>query len=163
MIQDWLTRNAPGFEDLPTEDREAIGAFLFLWSLFEAQALGENASGDAIQAAAARWRNRAPMQTEGFSVAFAYFAHRYYEGDALTEHFRGLRFRDGRHSDLVQAVLAGRSVDPVDQTASVLLIVYRLRNNLFHGVKWSYGLAGQRANFEHANRALMSALTLNAL
>lgn len=163
MIQDWLRHNAPGYEDLPTEDREAIGGFLFLWSLFEAQALGENANGDTIQAAAVRWRDHAPMATEALVAALAHFTHRYYAGGDVTGHFHGLHFRDGRHRDLVLAVLAGQNIEPVDQAAAILLIVYRLRNNLFHGVKWQYGLAGQRANFEHANRALMSALTLNTL
>jgi hypothetical protein len=33
-----------------------------------------------------------------------------------------------------------------------------LRNNLFHGVKWAYGIRDQRSNFEHANQALMAAI-----
>lgn len=32
-----------------------------------------------------------------------------------------------------------------------------LRNNLFHGLKWAYGMRGQRDNFIHASRVLMLA------
>jgi hypothetical protein len=38
------------------------------------------------------------------------------------------------------------------------MIVLRLRNNLFHGAKWAYGIADQRENFQHANAALMRLL-----
>ena len=40
----------------------------------------------------------------------------------------------------------------------MLTIIYRYRNNLFHGVKWGYELADQLHNFTHANNALMKAL-----
>ncbi|MET4218881.1 hypothetical protein ABIB00_004102 [Bradyrhizobium sp. LB14.3] len=33
-----------------------------------------------------------------------------------------------------------------------------MRNNLFHGAKWAYGLRDQRENFTHANNVLMRLL-----
>ena len=41
---------------------------------------------------------------------------------------------------------------------ALLMIVWRLRNNLFHGAKWAYGLRDQRENFTHANSVLMRLL-----
>jgi len=35
-----------------------------------------------------------------------------------------------------------------------------LRNNLFHGVKWAYGIRGQQPNFEHGADILMGMLEL---
>jgi hypothetical protein len=35
------------------------------------------------------------------------------------------------------------------------LIVHRIRNNLLHGEKWSYGLADQEANFRQSAHMLM--------
>jgi hypothetical protein len=36
----WLEARAPGFQDLPDQDRRAIFDFSLLWSLFEAQIMG---------------------------------------------------------------------------------------------------------------------------
>jgi hypothetical protein len=44
---------------------------------------------------------------------------------------------------------------PRSALAVVLIIIYRYHNNLFHGVKWEYLLAGQLDNFNHANNVLM--------
>ena len=41
--------------------------------------------------------------------------------------------------------------------AVILIVIYRFRNNLFHGVKWEYELRGQLDNFNHANQVLMAA------
>lgn len=45
--------------------------------------------------------------------------------------------------------------------AAALIIVYRFRNNLFHGTKWGYGIRGQFDNFRHANDVLMAALDVH--
>jgi len=38
-----------------------------------------------------------------------------------------------------------------DCVASLLIVVYGFRNNLFHGAKWGYELEGQLQNFTMAN------------
>lgn len=58
---------------------------------------------------------------------------------------------------LVRRVLEGEG-GVAEQAACVLSIILRYRNNLFHGEKWRYRLAGQRENFDQANQALMVAL-----
>jgi hypothetical protein len=59
---------------------------------------------------------------------------------------------------LVRAILDGTDNDPQTKAAAVLIIVYRYRNNLFHGVKWSYEIAGQFENITHANSSMIKAL-----
>jgi site-specific DNA-cytosine methylase len=49
---------------------------------------------------------------------------------------------------------------PVHVLQALLLIVLRLRNNLFHGEKWAYGIAGQRQNFQHACAVMMATMDL---
>jgi hypothetical protein len=58
----------------------------------------------------------------------------------------------------VRAVLKGENTNPADCVAVLLIVAFRLRNNLFHGVKWAYGIRGQLGNFTNANEALMAAL-----
>ncbi len=64
---------------------------------------------------------------------------------------------------MVEAVLSGVDEDATSQVAALLIIVYRLRNNLFHGQKWTYKLAGQLQNFTHANAVLIKALEVNGV
>jgi len=77
---------------------------------------------------------------------------------SLTHHFPFLNLRPSDHPDLVQAVIEGTNDNPRDRVLSLLMIVWRLRNNLFHGAKWAYELRGQRDNFTHANCVLMRML-----
>jgi hypothetical protein len=51
----------------------------------------------------------------------------------------------------VERVIRGQSSGDAEIVSAVLIIVLRLRNNLFHGVKWSYGIKGQLENFRNAN------------
>jgi hypothetical protein len=75
-------------------------------------------------------------------------------GGAFTHHFKHLNLRPADQPGVVQSVLDGNN-DPRDQLPIVLMIVWRFRNNLFHGEKWAYQLQDQLSNFTHANAVLM--------
>ena len=77
-----------------------------------------------------------------------------------TELFEGLNFRDNEHRTLAIEVLSGAREGLRDVLSALLLITLRLRNNLFHGVKWRFLLQGQLGNFTHANSLLMTAIEL---
>jgi hypothetical protein len=59
---------------------------------------------------------------------------------------------------LIRSVIDGSNNDPSHRVATVFIVILRYRNNLFHGMKWQYQLAGQLDNFTNANNALMTAL-----
>ena len=80
------------------------------------------------------------------------------EGGAVTHHFEHLHLPANALGDMVLAVIDGSNNDDRDRVAAVLIIIFRYRNNLFHGVKWQYKLAGQLENFTNANSALMKVL-----
>ena len=62
---------------------------------------------------------------------------------------------------MVEAVLKGEKTDDCERIVALLIIVYRLRNNLFHGQKWTGDQLGRQFdNFTHANGILMSALEI---
>ena len=63
---------------------------------------------------------------------------------------------------LIPAGISGDAEAPRERVLTVLLLIWRLRNNLFHGEKWAYGLQGQLANFTHANVVLMRVLERHA-
>lgn len=88
----------------------------------------------------------------------AYFQHRYFVNGALTHHFAHMHLRPADQPAVVQSVLDGSNNDPRDQLLTVVMIVWRFRNDLFRGEKWAYQLQGQLSNFTHANAALMRLL-----
>ncbi|MEL6227616.1 MAG: hypothetical protein AAFR01_11460, partial [Pseudomonadota bacterium] len=57
MSMQWLLAKAPGFQALPVQDRDAIFNFTLLWSLFEAQVMGNFARADRICAKVDEWRD----------------------------------------------------------------------------------------------------------
>ena len=54
--------------------------------------------------------------------------------------------------------MRNEEAQPAERVAAVLIIVYRFRNNLFHGEKWEYQLEGQLENFQQASSVLVQAI-----
>ena len=65
-----------------------------------------------------------------------------------------LNLRD-EDKPLVEAVLNGNEISPEKVLLAILMIVYRYRNNLFHGEKSIRDLPNQIDNFRNANQLLM--------
>ena len=101
---------------------------------------------------------RQNLGAELYDAELTYYRSRYYADGELTHHFPHLQLRPSDHRDLVQAVIEGVNDTPRDRMLALLMIVWRLRNNLFHGAKWTYELRDQRENFSHANSVLMRIL-----
>jgi hypothetical protein len=158
MSERWLEARAPGFRDLPQSARRAIFDFSFLWSLFEAKVMGGFATVHRIRERIDEWTVGGALEAELYDGELAYFRARYFAGGALTYHFPHLHLRPADYPELVESVISGANNDPRDRMLALLMIVWRLRNNLFHGAKWAYGIADQRENFQHANAVLMRLL-----
>lgn len=154
----WLEERAPGFQHLPEPDRRAIYDFAFLWSLFESQIMENFARADRIRERVDAWSADDTLGADLYDEELAYFRNRYIVDGALSNHFPYLDLRKSDHPELVQAVVEGANNDPRDRMLALLMIVWRLRNNLFHGAKWAYELRDQRSNFIHANSVLMRLL-----
>ena len=159
---EWLELNVEGFDALPNDDRTAIMHFSLLWSLFESSALQTQATPAAILDLAGRLAGVQLEQEEEFQEAFDYFRNRYFPNGRQSTHFEHLNFRPNDRANLVEAVLKGEDDARANVIGAVLLIIWRLRNNLFHGIKWKYGIRGQLGNFSHANNALMASLSAYA-
>ena len=157
---EWLNQRAPGFRHLSQPEKDATMHFALLWSLFEAKALDTRASASAILSLVHEWQAQGRLDASKFSDHLEHFKTRYFANGQPTHHFNGLHLRNGDNPALVRAVLSGANVDPADSVAALFIVVYRLRNNLFHGMKWADELRDQLANFNHANSALMSALDI---
>ena len=154
----WLEARAPGFQGLPDDDRRAIFDLAFLWSLFEAETMEANARVDRITETVDAWADADMLGADLYDAELAYFRDRYFADGELTYHYPFLGLRKSDPPDLVEAVIRGANNDPRDRILALLMIVWRLRNNLFHGAKWAYQIKGQRENFTQANAVLMRVL-----
>jgi len=135
--------------------------FSFLWSLFEAETLDTNASAAAIVALTKQWHANGLLTEDTFVEQLAYFRNRYCPEGEFTHHFAHLHLRPTDQPDTVARVLQGGGADRDELAAALLIIAYRFRNNLFHGVKWAYGIKGQLENFRHASALLTRAIELH--
>ncbi|GGP00709.1 hypothetical protein [Stakelama pacifica] len=154
----WLDANAGGFSHLDQDERCAIYHFALLWSLLEAKLLETHGSPGAILDAVERIRAANRLDLASLAEPLAHFRARYWQDGKLTARFDGLNMA-AKQVRTVQPVLAGHD-DPAAGLSALLLIVHRLRNNLFHGPKWSYGIADQRENFENANLVMIGAMDM---
>jgi hypothetical protein len=156
--ENWLTNYAPGYSALKRSEREAIAYFCLLWSLFEAQQLKHAASASSIVEHVKQWELQGRLDAQLFHNPLTYFTRRYFSTGEFTHLFYDLNFRPHDRRLLVENVLRGANQDARDSVIALLLIIYRLRNNLFHGDKWDSGLKNQEENFTNANHVLMRAL-----
>ena len=157
----WLEKTAPGFDLLSGSERDAIKDFSLLWTLYEGTVLQSSGSAAAIIRAVGLLKSSGRLSLDPFRPAITYFTARYFDGSDVTDALHGLHWRPNDRRELVERVLRGKSSDDADILSALLIIVYRLRNNLFHGVKWSYGIKGQLENFRNANAVLMAAMEMH--
>lgn len=159
---EFLARRVYGYAELDDADRQAIHEFSLLWPAFEGTLLGTDAKpGNLIQIAFAL-RDAGRLDMARFAEPLAYFRDRYWRDGDFTPEYNGLH--TGKYNPanrkLVIDALSSHPQLPEDTLAGLLLVVYRLRNNLFHGVKWAYGIRGQRSNFLQACAVLMAVMDL---
>jgi hypothetical protein len=155
---EWLRARLPAFAALGQDEQDAITSFSLLWGLFEARILDYAASVSSICAAVEKWSQAGTLHHEDYRDEVAYFRQRYVAAGKPTHHFEGLHLRDNDRKKLVLSVLLNPNSSGADQITACLIIVFRYRNNLFHGLKWQFELQGQLGNFTAANAILKKTL-----
>lgn len=157
-VEQWLVRQPWGYGQLEADERQAIRDFAVLWSLFEGMLLGKYASFGKLAALVEALHDAHPVANDRLDEAFAYFSGRYTGGADQDRLFRGLRFAKGWPAEFVLRALRDVDCSAAERTSALLFIVYRLRNNLFHGEKWTDKLRGQRDNFHQANMTMIAVI-----
>lgn len=158
-VMGWLEQQEMGFSQVEDHERRIIMEFSLLWSLFECKVLETDASIPKIKEATQHWPVAVLLKEDSFTGALAYFRERYVSDNEFTSNFYGLNLQSPKDKVLVERVLQkSPNLTDWEEVVGILIIIYRLRNNLFHGVKWAYSLQGQHDNFYWANAALMTAI-----
>lgn len=158
----WLKSNAPGFRELRDEEVNAIINFSLMWSFFEAKALDNSANPRTIVEYSHKLTSRKDFNIDTFRPALDYFRLRYFTGGAFTDLFSRLNIRDNDNKDTIKEVIRSATNNNFKIVIAILTIVYRLRNNLFHGLKWTYQVRDQKDNFEITTALLINLLEQQA-
>ena len=140
---------------LTGDDIDSVRNFSLLWNLFEGLVCNKNASANALKNAISDLQNRNKLKIEDYDKFLKYFTNRYIENGEINHRFNRLNLRLGDKPKLVEEVLKGNETAPEKVLLAILIIVYRYRNNLFHGEKSIYDLPNQIDNFRNANQLLM--------
>lgn len=98
------------------------------------------------------------LQINQFNDTLDYFKNRYTLNGITNCRFTYLSFRPPDRESLVREVLTNVNNNDHDKILSIGIIVYRYRNNLFHGIKDFRTLDQQADNFRNANNYLRTFL-----
>ncbi|WP_127561732.1 hypothetical protein [Nioella ostreopsis] len=131
-----------------------ISNFNWLWPIFESKCCNGNACKASIEQFCSNYAKR--YSADDFDTELGYFRERYRSENAeATSHLDKLLSHRGQ--GLKDSILVGlcEQAEPDSKMKALVLIVYRLRNNLFHGTKGGLGFTDQLDNFVHANRVLI--------
>lgn len=129
--------------------------FSLLWNIFENLVCENNCNVNRLD------ERLTPVAFEiaEFQETFDYFIDRYTSKGTTNERFDRLNFRNGDRKEVVANVLLGNDNEVSNIVLALSIIVYRYRNNLFHGLKNFMQIDQQEENFKNANRVLKSILT----
>jgi hypothetical protein len=155
---EWLSNKIPEFGALSKEDKEAIQDFSLLWSYFEGTKLKGKANINAIIEYVKSIEYDVSYKRLNIAGYLQYLRDRYFVSGAFTKFYTGLHLEKTNHAEeKVNRILqGGNNISREDELIGCLVIIYRLRNNLFHGDKWHYNLQEQYDNFRKANDFLMA-------
>lgn len=129
--------------------------FSLLWSRFECRRLAKEANAKGIVSAVKEWSSGGRLTGAEFDSWLSYYRERYFQNGNFTQQFRLLKFRSADKETLVKDVISGKKTDIGDCLGALLIIIWRIRNNFFHGEKWGDVFADDYDNFRHANSLLM--------
>lgn len=144
-MREWLN-NRFGI-DLSENDLISVKDFALIWNVFESNVC---LSSFSIQTVEDELKNH-NFEINEFIPFLDYFKNRYITNGTVNGRFQHLNFRNNDRKEHVENVLLGNNINTKEIILAIVIIVYRLRNNLFHGVKNIQVIDEQRPNFENAN------------
>lgn len=136
-------------------DLKNIKDFSLLWNIFENLVCNRNCSIQRMEESL----NQIEFQLVNFENSLAYLKERYTTDNNTNERFEHLRITPIARKEFVKQVLLENDKNTSNIILALAIIVYRYRNNLFHGEKNFMLLNEQDENFRVANQILKSILT----
>lgn len=139
------------------QSRRFLFEFAVIWNLFEKKKMGNNASIAKVSRFVEGLQN---IENINVTEIFEYFKNRYTNNTDHPNLFEALRWRDKEKDkkDETYRILTLENPIGKDKIKAILYIIFRLRNNLFHGEKSILTIDQQRATFNLVNSFLLDIL-----
>jgi hypothetical protein len=156
----WMKTNIAYGADLRADTYATAASLALLCSYLEQDHAQPGPIRQTLEYCAANARLGA-MLPPSLLEALSFWKNRYIEpGGGFTYRYNNMNWRPGDDRAIVEAVLRGQELDVRAQLLAMLTLSYRLRNNLFHGLKGIGELNDQRENLAFACAAISGALEL---
>ncbi|AXM98056.1 hypothetical protein ACU5P1_04960 [Pseudomonas plecoglossicida] len=157
-IVNWISRQAPGFGQLSLEERNAIADFSMIWSFFEGTRLGGCGGMRTIRRFAGSLEAQGTIGRCEINTYLPYLKQRYTENGDLNYRFHHLHIDRSGNPPEITDTLQKNNTSEKTKLIGCLGVIFRLRNNLFHGEKWQYELREQEQNFSNATSFLLKCM-----
>ena len=158
-VFEWLNGYFP-YANIAEENMSSVLQFCLMWSLFESKICEKHASVGKMKSFTKRLDKTKALKQKNFNPYLLYFQKRYLDNGKTNYRFNELRI-SSVNRDHVESVLKKEETENTSVILALLIIVYRLRNNLFHGEKPIITLHDQNINFNIANHFLAEVLDLH--
>jgi len=166
--EQWLNQHQIGYGGLDEEDRAAIREFALLWSIFECQTLFGSGHVKAMEdyvdeLVSAAEDGQRKLLTAPFIPHLTYFRDQFIDPKlaSTNEVFIALKFQDKDQQQLVSHALIELNEETPELLRALLIIVIRIRDCLFSGLKWRECKGKQRDDLYHASKILMKAADMS--
>lgn len=156
---EWLKEKY--FSNYTKQKIDSVKNFVLFWNIFESSLCNKNARIQSIENAVNTLYNCHSLRHEDFNEYLCYFQNRYIERGQFNTKFDNLRFRRNDGKKIVTGVLKEELQDINNIVQALLFIVFRFRNNLFHGEKNIGNIELQEENFKIANKLLAQIIDLH--
>jgi len=152
--KDWLQNNRY-YSDLDESKLKSVFYFSLIWNVYEKELCEKD--GKIRQHSEDHSKQFAEkLNPNILTGVFGYFKNRYESNGLPTEQFNTFEFNSEQIKNEVFESLAGANPSNEEKLKALLYIAFRLRNNLFHGIKDVDKLYEQNENFRQINLLLMN-------
>lgn len=143
------------YQDIDESRLTSIFYFTLIWNIFERAFCNRDAKINVYAPCLAL--DYAGRIEQKLNYAWIYFHQRYVANNGPTHLFYSFEFKPKDKKDVVlETLIKNETATPVEKLEVQLRIIFRLRNNLYHGEKEAARLYEQNENFRQANLLLMA-------
>ncbi len=158
----WINKHYQS--NLKDSDYNHVKDFLLLWNLLENDIFANNFAIPTAELKIDSFIIAGRISEIEINKLFGYFQNKYTEdGIRMSGLFNNLMFRGRDRMEFVENMLLSNNSTLNEKTLAIMIIVWRYRNNLFHGLKDITRINYQKNNFLRANKFLMLMLEANIL
>jgi len=147
---------------LQDETIQVVSSFALMWNIFENGLCANSASIPKLDNISSQIQFT-PELFKQIERSLHYFKCRYVTSSGFSDYFQGLNLRVSDNKPHVETVLLGTDISDKGKLFALLIIIYRFRKNLFHGLKQIGSLNEQVENLDNANHILAAVLDAHGL